>query len=128
MAVDKCLDRVKEVLKRSSLDQDEADNILNKIKKAQIEQRIESLDEVNIKKATDKIIKDIETERKIKERNALEDEILVRKQVEYILDNFGDDPKEGLIAILVGSNRQVTGARESVSLAKQTYEGMLSKS
>ena len=128
MAVDKCLDRVKEVLKRSSLDQDEADNILNKIKKAQIEQRIESLDEVNIKKATDKIIKDIETERKIKERNALEDEILVRKQVEYILDNFGDDPKEGLIAILVGSNRQVTGARESVSLAQQTYEGMLRNS
>lgn len=128
MAIDKCLQRVKEVLKRSSLDQEEANNILDKIKKAQIEERIDTLDEIKLDKTINKVLKDTEIERKIKERNALEDEILVRNKVEYIMDNFADDPDEGLIAIMVGSNRQITGARESVALSQLTYEGLIKRS
>jgi hypothetical protein len=128
MAVDKCLERVKQALKRSSLNQEEANNILDKIKKAQIEQRIDTLDEIKLDKTINKVLKDTEIERKIKERNALEDEILVRNKVEYIMDNFAEEPDEGLIAIMVGSNRQKTGARESVALSQLTYEGLIKSS
>jgi len=51
--------------------------------------------------------------------NAIKDEILIRKHQENILTNFANNEFEGLASVMVGSNDQVTGARNSVSVAQE---------
>ena len=57
--------------------------------------------------------------------NAVNDEILIRKKVEELLENFKGDEQEGLIALLVGSNRLTTGSRTSVGVAQNAAQGQL---
>ena len=45
--------------------------------------------------------------------------------MEYILDNFNDNPQEGLVSILVGTNRRVAGARSAVSVQQHASVNQL---
>ena len=121
----KCLLRVEELLRKSSIKAAKKDEIINQIKIAQAEKRITSIDEINVDKVAQEVSEQIKLEKKINKRNALENEIKGRKYVEYILDNFNDSPQEGLISILVGTNRRVTGARSAVSVQQHASVNQL---
>ena len=121
----KCLLRVEELLRKSSIKAAKKDEIINQIKIAQAEKRISSIDEINVDKVAQEVSEQIKLEKKINKRNALENEIKGRKYVEYILDNFNDNPQEGLISILVGTNRRVTGARSAVSVQQHASVNQL---
>ena len=121
----KCLLRVEELLRKSSIKAAKKDEIINQIKIAQAEKRITSIDEINVDKVAQEVSDQIKLEKKINKRNALENEIKGRKYVEYILDNFNDSPQEGLISILVGTNRRVTGARSAVSVQQHASVNQL---
>tara|TARA_R100001460_G_scaffold56657_3_gene96338 strand:+ start:373 stop:2964 length:2592 start_codon:yes stop_codon:yes gene_type:complete len=121
----KCLLRVEELLKKSSIKAAKKDEIINQIKIAQAEKRITSIDEINVDKVAQEVSEQIKLEKKINKRNALENEIKGRKYVEYILDNFNDNPQEGLVSILVGTNRRVTGARSAVSVQQHASVNQL---
>ena len=94
---DKCLLRVEKLLDKSSIGFVEKDEILNQIKIAQAELKLSNIDEINV----DKIAKDVQAQivlqRKINKRNAIEDEIKGRELVDYVLDEFPDNPQELLL-------------------------------
>ena len=121
----KCLLRVEELLRKSSIKAAKKDEIINQIKIAQAEKRITSIDEINVDKVAQEVSEQIKLEKKINKRNALENEIKGRKYVEYILDNFNNDPDEGLVSILVGTNRRVAGARSAVSVQQHASVNQL---
>ena len=121
----KCLARVEALLSKSSIRSVRKDEIINQIKIAQAEQKISSIDEINVDKISQEVSEQIKLQKKINKRNAIENEIKGRKYVEYIFDNFNDDPAEGLISILVGTNRRVTGARASVATQQQASVNQL---
>mgnify|MGYP003108681123 FL=1 len=121
----KCLARVEALLSKSSIRSVRKDEIINQIKIAQAEQKISSIDEINVDKISQEVSEQIKLQKKINKRNAIENEIKGRKYVEYIFDNFNDDPAEGLVSILVGTNRRVTGARASVATQQQASVNQL---
>jgi hypothetical protein len=121
----KCLARVEELLSKSTIRSVRKDEIINQIKIAQAEQKISSIDEINVDKISQEVSEQIKLQKKINKRNAIENEIKGRKYVEYIFDNFEGDEKEGLISILVGTNRRVTGARSAVSTQQQATVNQL---
>ena len=122
---DKCLLRVEKLLDKSSIGFVEKDEILNQIKIAQAELKLSNIDEINV----DKIAKDVQAQivlqRKINKRNAIEDEIKGRELVDYVLDEFPDNPQEGLTAILVGSTDQKKGARASAAVQQHAAVNQL---
>jgi len=118
MAEDKCLTQIRETLKRSSIETTKAEDILNEIKKAQREVDVNNLDDAIVTDLTEKVLKQQEIQTKINQRNNLENEIKIRNTVEYVINEFGDNPVEGLTAVLVGSNLQKQGSRSSVALAQ----------
>ena len=121
----KCLARVEELLSKSTIRSVRKDEIINQIKIAQAEQKISSIDEINVDKISQEVSEQIKLQKKINKRNAIENEIKGRKYVEYIFDNFNDDPAEGLVSILVGTNRRVAGARASVATQQQASVNQL---
>ena len=118
MAVDKCLTRIEETLKRSSIETAKAEDILAEIRKAQREVDVNNLDDTLINDLSEKVLKEQEIQKKINQRNSLENEIKIRNTVDYVLREFPEDPVEGLTAVLVGSNFQKAGSRASVALAQ----------
>ena len=122
---DKCLLRVEKLLKESSIQSAKKDDIINSIKIAQAQKKLTRIDEVNI----DSIAKDVAEEIKIQKiknkKNAINDEIRNRQLTEFVLKEFPDNPAEGLIAIMVGSNRRVTGARSSVAVLQNASVNQL---
>jgi len=118
MAVDKCLTRIEETLKRSSIETAKAEDILAEIRKAQREVDVNNLDDTLINDLSEKVLKEQEIQKKINKRNSLENEIKIRNTVDYVLREFPEDPVEGLTAVLVGSNFQKAGSRASVALAQ----------
>jgi hypothetical protein len=120
MAKDKCVVRIAEALKRSSIDSVKADEILADIKQAQAEVKIQNIDSKITNELSDKILQQKKIDKKIKERNNLENEVKIRKAIDYVLEEFPNDPVEGLRSILVGSNLQKAGSRFSVALSQLT--------
>lgn len=120
MAKDKCIIRVEDLLKKSRIDSVKAEEIIDEIKKTAANEKISTIDNELKEKLSDDILKRQEFQKKIDKRNALEDEIKVRNLAEYVINNFKDDPVEGLQAILVGSNAQKTGSRLSAALSQFT--------
>ena len=118
---DKCLTRIEDVLKKSSITTEKAKSILDDIKKAQSETKIKDLDETITSKLADGVLKRQQLQKKINKLNALEDEVKIRNTVEYVLKEFPNNPVEGLTAVLVGSNLQKAGSRSSVALAQLAY-------
>ena len=125
MAKNTCLTRVESLLKGSSIKSVKRDEIINLIKQSIAEKKRAGIDSVNV----DKIAKDVTEQikaQKIQDKiNALNDEILVRKKVEEQLENFKDNPENGLISLLVGTNELTTGARQSVGVAQNAAQGQL---
>ncbi len=118
MAEDKCLAQIKETLKRSSIETTKAEDILNDIQQAQREVGVQNLDETLVNDLSEKILKQQEIQKKINQRNNLENEIKIRNTVDYVIKEFPENPVEGLTAVLVGSNFQKAGSRASVALAQ----------
>ena len=125
MAKNTCLTRVESLLKGSSIKSVKRDEIINLIKQSIAEKKRAGIDSVNV----DKIAKDVTEQikaQKIQDKiNAVNDEILVRKKVEEQLENFKDNPENGLISLLVGTNELTTGARQSVGVAQNAAQGQL---
>ena len=118
---DKCLTRIEDVLKKSSITTEKAKSILKDIDKALSETKIKDLDETITSKLADGVLKRQQLQKKINKLNALEDEVKIRNTVEYVLKEFPNNPVEGLTAVLVGSNLQKAGSRSSVALAQLAY-------
>jgi hypothetical protein len=123
----KCLLRVQDLLTKSSITAAKKDEIINYVKLAQAERNLSNIDDINVDTIAKEVTEQIKLQRKIDQRNALENEIKARDHVEYIMTEFADKPAEGLISILVGSNRRVRGARASVASQKQAaVNGLIS--
>jgi hypothetical protein len=117
----KCLTRIEDALTKSGLNKEDAEGILRSIKKAESEAKLRDADD-QVNAALAKEILDKEKiQKQINKLNAIEDEIKVREWVEWTLDNFKDNPTEGMTALLVGTNWQRMGARDSVAAAQDAY-------
>jgi hypothetical protein len=122
---DKCLVRVEKLLKKSSIRSATKEEIINSIKIAQAEAKLTSIDEVNVDRIAKDVSEQIKAQKKIDKRNAIENEVKNRKLTDFVLKNFPDNPEEGLIAIMVGSNRRVEGGRSAVSVLQNASVNQL---
>ena len=109
---DKCLIRVEKLLKGSSLKGNLKDEILATSKKSSSRKKIAKLDDINVDAVAKDVKEQIKLQKQINKRNAQENEVKVRNLTEYVYENFKGEEDEGLISILVGSNRQRLGARK----------------
>ena len=121
----KCLLRVEKLLNKSSIGFVKRDEIINQIKIAQSELKLNSIDEINVDEVAADVQAQIVLQRKINKRNAIEDEIKGRALVDYVMEEFPDNPQEGLSAILVGSNLQKKGARASAAVQQHAAVNQL---
>ena len=100
---DKCLTRIENVLKKSSIATEKAKSILNDIKKAQSETKIADLDETIVSKLADGVLKRQQIQKKINKLNALEDEVKIRNTVDYVLKEFSIGILNGLIFAIISA-------------------------
>ena len=115
MAKDKCISRVKEALKRGNVDSVKAEEIIEDIKALTSEEKLQSINSKLTDELSKKILDQKRIEKRIKERNKIENEIKVRRNIDRIVNDWKGDEEEGLLALLVGSNRQKRGSRDSVA-------------
>ena len=125
MAKSSCSTRILNLIKKSSLKSVDQQDVIDKINIAVLEAKKTNLDQVDIDKISKEVTEQIKAQKKINKINAVNDEILVRKKVEELLENFKNDEAEGLIALLVGSNKLTMGGRSSVSVAQNAAQGQL---
>ena len=125
MAKSGCSTRILNLIKKSSLKSLDKDDVIRKIEDAILDAKKTNLDQVDIDKISKDITEQVKAEKKINKINAVNDEILVRKKVQELLETFDGDEQEGLIALLVGSNRLTLGARSSVGVAQNAAQGQL---
>nr|ADD96219.1 hypothetical protein [uncultured organism MedDCM-OCT-S06-C2377] len=118
---DKCLVRIEDALTRSGFDKTDAETILKEIKKAETDSKLKEADDALNAATAKQILEKTKIQKQINKLNAIEDEIKIRDWVEWNLTSFKDNPKEGLTAILVGSNWEKMGARDSVAAAQDAY-------
>jgi len=118
MAKDKCIDLVAQALKRGNVNEEQAADIIDNIRKTQREAKLENLDNTLKDELANQVLKEQQISKKIKERNAIENEIKIRKAVDKVLIDFKGNESEGLSAILVGSNLEKAGSRASVALSQ----------
>ena len=122
---DKCLIRVENLLKKSSIAGTKKEEIVNLIKQSIAEKKLSNIDEINVDKISKEISEQIKLQKKINKRNAIENEIKIRKLTELVLTEFPDNPLEGLTAILVGSNERVTASRSSAAVQQNATVNQL---
>jgi len=125
MAKSGCSTRILNLIKKSSLKSLDKDDVIRKIEDAILDAKKTNLDQVDIDKISKDITEQVKAQKKINKISAVNDEILVRKKVEELLETFDGDEQEGLIALLVGSNRLTLGARSSVGVAQNAAQGQL---
>ena len=125
MAKSSCSTRILNLIKKSSLKSIDKDDAIDKINIAVLEAKKTNLDQVDIDRISKEVTEQVKAQKKINKINAVNDEILVRKKVEELLETFDGDEQEGLIALLVGSNRLTLGARSSVGVAQNAAQGQL---
>ena len=75
MAKDKCIDLVEQALRKASVNPYQAANIIDNIKKTQREAKLENLDNTLKDQLANQVLKEQQIDKKIKERNAIENEI-----------------------------------------------------
>ena len=117
MAKNSCSTRILNLIKKSSLKSIDKDDVIKKIQDAVLDNKKTNLNKVEIDKISKDVTEQIKAQKIIDKINAVNDEILVRKEVEKLLENFKGDEQEGLISFLVGSNKITMGGRSSVSVA-----------
>jgi len=125
MAKNSCITRIVNSINKSRITSVDKQELINKIKIAIADTKKTNLDRVDIDRISKDVTEQIKAQKKINKINAINDEILVRKKVEELLENFEGDEQEGLIALLVGSNRLTTGSRTSVGVAQNAAQGQL---
>ena len=125
MAKNSCITRVVNSINKSRITSVDKQELINKIKIAIADTKKTNLDRVDIDKIGKDVTEQIKAQKRINKINAINDEILVREKVEELLENFKGDEQEGLIALLVGSNRLTTGSRTSVGVAQNAAQGQL---
>ena len=118
---DKCLIRIEDALSRSGINTDEANGILQSIRQAESQAKLKDADDAVNAVVAREILDKKKLDKQINKLNAIEDEIKIRDYVEWNLANFKDNPKEGMAAVLVGSNWERMGARDSVAAAQDSY-------
>ena len=122
---DKCLIRIESLLKKSSIAGTKKEEIVNLIKQSIAEKKLSNIDEVNVDVVAKDVSEQIKLQKKINKRNAIENEIKVRRLTELVLTEFADDPLEGLTAIMVGSNNRVAAARASAAVQQNATVNQL---
>ena len=122
---DKCLIRVEKLLKKSSIAGTKKEEIVNLIKQSIAEKKLSNIDEVNVDVVAKDVSEQIKLQKKINKRNAIENEIKVRRLTELVLTEFTDNPLEGLTAIMVGSNNRVVAARSSAAVQQNATVNQL---
>ena len=122
---DKCLIRVENLLKKSSIAGTKKEEIVGLIKEAIAEKKLSSLEEINVDKISKEVSEQIKLQKKINKRNAIENEIKVRRLTELVITEFADDPLEGLTAVMVGSNNRVAAARASAAVQQNATVNQL---
>ena len=125
MAKSSCSTRILNLIKKSSLKSIDKDDVIRKIEDAVLDAKKTNLDQVDVDKISKNVTEEIKKQKKINKINAVNDEILVRKKVQELIETFDGDEQEGLIALLVGSNRLTLGARSSVGVAQNAAQGQL---
>jgi hypothetical protein len=122
---DKCLIRIEKLLKKSSIAGTKKEEIVNLIKQSIAEKKLSNIDEVNVDAVAKDVSEQIKLQKKINKRNAIENEIKVRRLTELVLTEFADDPLEGLTAVMVGSNNRVAAARASAAVQQNATVNQL---
>ena len=125
MAKNSCITRIVNSINKSRITSVDKQELINKIKIAIADTKKTNLDRVDIDRISKDVTEQIKAQKRINKINAINDEILIRKKVEELLENFKGDEQEGLIALLVGSNRLTTGSRTSVGVAQNAAQGQL---
>ena len=125
MAKSSCSTRILNLIKKSSIKSVDQQDLIDKINIAVLEAKKTNLDQVDIDRISKEVTEQVKAQKKINKINAVNDELLVRKKVEELLETFDGDEQEGLIALLVGSNRLTLGARSSVGVAQNAAQGQL---
>ena len=125
MAKSSCATRILNLIKKSSIKSVDQQDLIDKINIAVLEAKKTNLDQVDIDRISKEVTEQVKAQKKINKINAVNDEILVRKKVQELLETFDGDEQEGLIALLVGSNRLTLGARSSVGVAQNAAQGQL---
>ena len=125
MAKDKCLLRIEDLLTKSSLNAVRKDEIISAIKEAKARRGLSRIDDIDVDSVAKEVSEQIKLQKLINKRNALEDEIKIRNAVDFIFEDFANDPAEGLIAYAVGSNTIAKGAKSSVAAHQHAVVGQL---
>jgi len=125
MAKNSCITRIVNSINKSRITSVDKQELINKIKIAIADTKKTNLDRVDIDRISKDVTEQIKAQKRINKINAINDEILIRKKTEELLENFEGDEQEGLIALLVGSNRLTTGSRTSVGVAQNAAQGQL---
>ena len=125
MAKDKCLLRLEDLLSKSSLNAVRKDEIISAIKEAKARRGLSRIDDIDVDSVSKEVSEQIKLQKLINKRNALEDEIKIRNAVDFIFEDFADNPAEGLNAYLVGSNKIAKGAKSSVAAHQHAVVGQL---
>jgi len=125
MAKNTCITRIENLLKESSFTGVKKDEIINSLKQAMAERRLNRIDEINVDDIAKDVSSQIKAQKIIDRANALNDEIIRRKRTQFIIDNYQGVEEEGLMALIVGSNELRPGARDSVAVAQDTVQANL---
>ena len=125
MAKNTCITRIENLLKESSFTGVKKDEIINSLKQAMAERRLNRIDEINVDDIAKDVSSKIKAQKIIDRANALNDEIIRRKRTQFIIDNYQGVEEEGLMALTVGSNEIRPGARDSVAVAQDTVQANL---
>ena len=125
MAKNVCITRIENLLKESSFTGIKKDEIMNSLKQAMAERRVNRIDEINVDAIAKDVSSQIKAQKIIDRANALNDEILRREKTQFIIDNYKGVEEEGLMATIVGSNEIRPGARDSVAAAQDTVQANL---
>jgi hypothetical protein len=125
MAKNVCITRIENLLKESSFTGIKKDEIMNSLKQAMAERRLNRIDEINVDAIAKDVTSQIKAQKIIDRANALNDEIIRRTKVQFIIDNYNGVEEEGLMAAIVGSNELRAGARDSVAVAQDVAQADL---
>ena len=125
MSKNVCITRLQNLLRDSSFTNVKKEEIMNSVKQAMAERRLTRIDKINVDEIAKDAASKIKAQKVIDRANALNDEIIARKEIEFILDNYKGVEQEGLLALLVGSNEIRAGARNSVANLQDTVQANL---
>mgnify|MGYP001132889967 FL=1 len=125
MSKNQCITRLNNLLRDSSFTNVKKEEIMNSVKQAMAERRLTRIDKINVDEIAKDAASKIKAQKIIDKSNALNDEVIFRKEVENIITNYKGVEEEGLLAAIVGSNEIREGARNSVANLKDTVQANL---